>query len=51
MDVLENMCERMKLYRARAGPEFPYIKGGMYMSVSIAAVHLDRCFEIVRRVM
>ena len=29
MDVLDDLCERMKLYRARAGPEFPYIKGGM----------------------
>lgn len=28
MDVLDNLCERMKLYRARPGPEFPYIKGG-----------------------
>lgn len=28
MDVLDNLCERIKLYRARAGPEFPYIKGG-----------------------
>jgi len=27
MDVLDDLCERMKLYRARAGPEFPYIKG------------------------
>lgn len=27
MDVLDNLCERIKLYRARAGPEFPYIKG------------------------
>lgn len=28
MDVLDNLCQRMKLYQARAGPEFPYIKGG-----------------------
>ncbi|KAJ7390054.1 Protein canopy 3 [Desmophyllum pertusum] len=27
MDVLDNLCERMKLYSARPGPEFPYIKG------------------------
>ena len=31
MDVLENLCDRMKLYRARPGPEFPYIKGGSYI--------------------
>lgn len=29
MDVLDNLCNRMKLYSARAGPEFPYIKGGI----------------------
>ena len=29
MDVLDDLCDRMKLYSARAGPEFPYIKGGM----------------------
>ncbi|XP_078377444.1 protein canopy 4-like [Oculina patagonica] len=27
LDVLDNLCERVKLYRARPGPEFPYIKG------------------------
>ncbi|KAM7448545.1 Protein canopy 3 [Porites harrisoni] len=27
MDVLDDLCDRMKLYSARAGPEFPYIKG------------------------
>ncbi|XP_068716077.1 protein canopy 4-like [Montipora foliosa] len=27
MDVLDNLCQKMKLYQARAGPEFPYIKG------------------------
>ena len=29
MDILDDLCDRMKLYSARAGPEFPYIKGGM----------------------
>ena len=32
MDVLDNLCNRMKLYSPRAGPEFPYIKGGMGIS-------------------
>ncbi|XP_029194936.2 protein canopy 4-like [Acropora muricata] len=27
MDVLDSLCQRMKLYQARAGPDFPYIKG------------------------
>ena len=31
MDVLDSLCQRMKLYQARAGPDFPYIKGGMGM--------------------
>lgn len=31
MDVLDSLCQRMKLYQARAGPHFPYIKGGMGM--------------------
>ncbi|EDO37294.1 predicted protein [Nematostella vectensis] len=26
-DVLDDLCDRVKLYRARAGPAFPYIKG------------------------
>ena len=29
MDVPDSLCQRMKLYQARAGPDFPYIKGGM----------------------
>ena len=33
MDVLDSLCQRMKLYQARAGPDFPYIKGGMEMIV------------------
>lgn len=35
MDVLDNLCERMKLYRARPGPEFPYIKGGLYIAILV----------------
>ena len=31
MDVLDSLCQRMKLYQARAGPDFPYLKGGMGM--------------------
>ena len=34
MDVLDNLCDKMKLYSARAGPEFPYIKGGMRLRFS-----------------
>ena len=29
MDVLDSLCQRTKLYQARAGPDFPYLKGGM----------------------
>ena len=35
MDVLDSLCERMKLYRARPGPEFPYIKGGLYIALGL----------------
>ena len=35
LEVLDNLCERMKLYRARPGPEFPYIKGGLWPSYFI----------------
>ena len=29
MDVLDSLCQRTKLCQARAGPDFPYLKGGM----------------------
>ncbi|KXJ23322.1 Protein canopy 4 [Exaiptasia diaphana] len=29
MEVLDNLCDRMRLYQARAGPEFPYIRGAV----------------------
>ncbi|KAK2570475.1 hypothetical protein P5673_005297 [Acropora cervicornis] len=28
MDVLDSLCQRTKLCQARAGPDFPYLKGG-----------------------
>ena len=27
MDVLDSLCQRTKLYQARAGPDFSYLKG------------------------
>ncbi|KAK3702872.1 hypothetical protein QZH41_014148, partial [Actinostola sp. cb2023] len=29
MEVLDGLCDQMKLYQPRAGPEFPYIKGAV----------------------
>ena len=29
MDVLDGLCQRTKLCQARAGPDFPYLKGGI----------------------
>ena len=29
MDVLDSLCQRTKLCQARAGPDFPYLKGVM----------------------
>ena len=54
MDVLDNLCDKMKLYSARAGPEFPYIKGGMRLRFSqirqylwlkvLAMTDCEKCF-------
>ena len=51
MDVLDDLCDRMKLYSARAGPEFPYIKGGMTWSKQLITENVMLwqnfdCYEI-----
>lgn len=51
MDVLDDLCDRMKLYSARAGPEFPYIKGGMTWSQQFITENVTLrqnfdCYEI-----
>lgn len=45
MEVLDGLCNRMKLYQARAGPEFPYIKGGTYIDHKILESSINKqCF-------
>jgi len=47
MDVLDNLCERMKLYRARPGPEFPYIKGGLYIAIPVRKMNSAIHYSII----
>ena len=48
MDVLDNLCNRMKLYSARAGPEFPYIKGGIGICSKHALLSHKRSYSSIK---
>ena len=41
MDSLENVCQNTQRYKAIAGPEFPYLKGGKTFHSNLATLLIN----------